>query len=262
METASTWAAIAALAAVGFAWFTYIAAAKASNERKHKGLQNTILGIEKELDLIASWAGDKEKGVGYLASTAKECFEEKFQEWSNPGRTIYTFDYPTIKNLTASDYVGYLRPIIDDFVTLNYSIVRLYNMYEEYRYYARARLNLFDSVSKKHAEAKESGTFSQGAFDQAELEYMGNIYGYNYQIHVKLIGGEDTKDERCLFKAFNRAKDNLKQFKQEVRPDPLPRWYLIGHITASVLFLVAASLLLQWLIRLALNLQSSHSIHD
>ena len=53
METGSTWAAIAALAAVGFAWFTYIAAAKASYERKHKGLQNTILGIEKELDLIA-----------------------------------------------------------------------------------------------------------------------------------------------------------------------------------------------------------------
>lgn len=245
-QTASIWGAIATLLAVAFAWFAHVAAALESRKRLYRGVSNLLMGIQKEMKLIGLWAGDDEEGDGYLPTSRAECFVEKLTDWGHPSRTIIHFDYPAIKNLTASEQVGFLAPIIDEFVILNYSIGRLYDLYEEYRQYAFSRPELFNKVATKVESLKKGEVFSAADLTPPENEYFQAIFSYNYQMHVDLIGGKDSKDSVCLFKTFNRAKYALREFVQGLEKEPLPWLYRIGHALAGIIFLGAVILILEW----------------
>lgn len=246
-QTASIWGAIATLLAVAFAWFAHVAASLESRKRLYRGVSNLLMGIQKEMELIGHWAGDDEKGVGYLRATSKaEYFVEKLTNWGHPSRTIFHFDYPAIKNLTASEQVGFLAPIIDEFVKFNYSIGRLYDLYEESRQYAFSRPELFNKVAAKLESLKKGQAFSAADLTPPESEYFQTIFSYNYKLHVDLIGGKDSKDSICLFKTFNKAKYALRKFARNLEKEPLPWLYRIGHALAGIIFLGAVILILEW----------------
>lgn len=245
-QTASIWGAIATLLAVAFAWFAHVVAALESRKRLYRGVSNLLMGIQKEIELIGHWAGDDEKEDGYLPKSRAEYFVEKLTSWGHPSRTIFHFDYPAIKNLTASEQVGFLAPIIEEFMKLNYSIGRLYDLYEESRQYAFSRPEQFNKVAAKVESLKKGEVFSAGGLTAPENEYLQTIFSYNYKMHVELIGGKDSKDSVCLFKTFNKAKYDLREFVRSLEKEPLPWLYRIGHALAVIIFLGAVILILDW----------------
>jgi len=240
-ELATIWSSAATLIALTFAWVTFAVSAHESRRTRFEGLRNLVAGLEKELELIKLWAGSEEEGDGYLAAKKAEDYFKEQPDWSNPSRVIFKFDYPAIKNLTASQYVASLGSIIDAFVALNYSIVRLYNFYEEYREYVMARPELYDSVQPKfRVEGRPVGLTT------SEHDFVMHTFDYNYRIHVNFIGGKDSPDGNCLYKAYNRARSSLRAFSRQAnKPDPAPRGYIAGYILAALFTLGAVFLLIR-----------------
>lgn len=241
-EIATVWSSIATLWAAAAVWWTYYAADKASRLQHHAGLRSTLLGIGKELDLISLWAGPEEDTPGYLKSKHPNEYLRDNPDWRNPGRLIFTFDYPAVKGLTTSEYLTDLEKIIPDFVSLNYSVVRLFNFYEEYRRYVVSRPELYDSVMRKL-----SGTPPQADLTQPEIDFTLNVFQYNYRIHVDFIGGQDSIDKGCLFKAFRKAKASLRAFDADLKRPEGPWWYWALHLLAAVFVLGGGILFLKWL---------------
>jgi hypothetical protein len=60
---------------------------------------------------------------------------------------------------------------------------------------------------------------------------MNIIFGFNLRIHQQLIGGADSTDDLCLYKAFRAARHAVEEFKQHAKPERFhfvvpPFWYL------------------------------------
>src|SRR5713226_3638414 len=109
------WTSAAALIAVAAAWFTYAAAEGASRKQVYEALESIVTGLERELELIRLWAGSEDT-PGYSKEKPPNQYRLEAPDWQLPSRVIFTFDYPTVKNLTQSRYVNLLRPILDDFI--------------------------------------------------------------------------------------------------------------------------------------------------
>lgn len=239
-DTASVWSAVAALWALAAVWFTYKASVNASRQNTFQGLQNTITGVREELELISLWAGPDDDAPGYLDSKPREQWFNERADWRSPERIIYTFEYPTVKSLSSSPYVRYLEPIIADFVTLNYSIVRLFDYYNEYRQFVISQPALRQAMDRPQPPNRLP------SFTWEEEWFLSKTFEYNYAIHVKLIGGADSADERCLHKSFRRAKRSLRSFASQVKPEPSPWWHLLVHAAAVIFILGGLTLLLKW----------------
>jgi hypothetical protein len=192
--------------------------------------------------LISLWAGHKDDDPGYLDSkTPDQYFKEKHSDWGSPERIIYTFECPTIKGLTSSQYVRFLEPIIGDFITLKYSIVRLYDYYTEYRGFVISQFSLRHAVNEKD---KAQNTAS---FTQEEVRFLDRVFHYNYSIHVKLIGGKDSKDQRCLYLSFRRARRSLQTFEDRLKPQAPPWWHWALHFMAAAFVVGGIYLLIGWI---------------
>ncbi len=241
-DTATVWSAIAALWALAAAWYTYHATVVANHENVFDGLQNMIVGIRKELDLISLWAGPEDNAPGYLDSKSRNEYFAEMADRRYPDRMIYTFDYPTIKNLTSSQYVRFLEPIISEFVILTFSIVRLYNYYNEYRSFVISQPSIRRSVDRKLA------TQGTTPLSPDEARFVEEVFGYNYFIHVKLIGGSDSKDERCLHFSFRRARRSLQAFSSQLKPQAPPRWHAMLHLAAALFVIAGAILMIEWVV--------------
>lgn len=238
-DAAAFWASIATLLAASGAWFTYYASVRAAHNQDDDAIRNLIAGIRSELSLISPWASGEEGDVGYLQSKTLGELRQEHRDWINPSRVVYTFDCPTITNITSSPHLRRLQPILQSLVRLNYSIVRLFDYYREYRHYAMQRPVLFDSVMKKLGSSNQTL-----AFDEAE--YVQQIFAYNVQIHASLIGGIDSGDEGCLYKAFRAARHSVDAFAENLSSEPLPWWFWILHGIAVALFLKAVLLIFAW----------------
>jgi len=238
IDTATVWSAVAALWALAAAWFTYKASVNAGQQSTFKGLQNIITGVREELELISLWAGPDDDAPGYLDSKPREQWFNERGDWRSPERIIYTFEYPTVKSLSSSPYVRYLEPIIGDFVTLNYSIVRLFDYYEEYRQFVVSQPALRRAMDAPRREP---------VFTQEEEWFLSRVFEYNYVIHVKLVGGADSADERCLHKSFRRAKRSLHSFASRLAPESSPWWHWLVHGVAFIFLIAGVALILKWL---------------
>jgi len=69
----------------------------------------------------------------------------------------------------------------------------------------------------------------------------------NEAIHQGIIGGADSADEVCLYKAFRAAQRGLEEFKKQLKREPLPKWFPLLHIVAGLLALVGFWQLVRWL---------------
>jgi hypothetical protein len=47
----------------------------------------------------------------------------------------------------------------------------------------------------------------------------------NEGIHQGLIGGVDSADDVCLYKAFRIARKELQEFKEGLKRESLPVWF-------------------------------------
>lgn len=196
------------------------------------------------MELMWHWAGRK-RGDGYLRSTPAGQYLTQHPEWQHPSRVVFSFEYPTIRNLTRSAYLNYLKAIVDDFVKLNYSVVRLYDYYNEYRVYANMRPDLYDSVVSKF---RQFGPPTPAHYSQKELEYTQQLFDRLHKFHVEFIGGKDSADPICLYKALQVADQSLESFKKKhvQKPEPLPWWYWVLYFASFPLVAAALLLLLEW----------------
>jgi hypothetical protein len=257
LTSATFWASIATMWAASAAWFTYVAAALASRQQTYDGILNLIEGLEAELALVTEWAAGDEGNQGYLKKTRAQLGREH-TDWFNPSRAVFTFSAPTIGKLTNSPYAKSLTPIVRPIVVLNHSIRRLFESLDRYQTFVFGDTSLYQSVLPKLANNPPdlgSSTMPTGiasphpsnrGLTPNEQVYVNHIFMMNESIHQGLIGGADSADEFCLYKAFRTARKALQEFKTGLKREPLPNWFLVLHILAGVLAGVGFWQLLRW----------------
>jgi hypothetical protein len=156
-------------------------------------------------------------GHGYLKNTTPP------PDWSEPDRMIWKFDISAISNLTRSPYLYRLKDIIGPFARLNFSVSRLFQLHDEYRSFANS---------------------NPGVRASPPDWYKAEIKDFNVEIHVRLIGGEDSDDSDCLYKTYNAADSALRKFDAELKRETMPWWYWFGHVISAACFVSGILLLL------------------
>jgi hypothetical protein len=257
LTSVTFWASIATLWAASGAWFTYVAAAVASRQQTYEGILNLIEGLEAELALVSEWAGGDEGNLGYLPKTRAQLNLEH-ADWFNPSRAVFKFSTPTLNNLTNSPYAKSLTPIVRPLVMLNHSIRRLFDNMERYQAFVFGDIALYQSILPKFAVNPAdlgSSTMptnivsphpSQIGLTAEEQVYVNHIFMMNEAIHQGLIGGADSADEVCLYKAFRTAREALQAFKEGLQREPLPDWFPFLHIVAGVVAWISVWQLMRW----------------
>lgn len=209
-------AASAALWALGFAWVTYSTSVHQQNEDEYQALRSIVAGLRIELALMKDWTATG--GQGYSKTM------ESPPDWSLPSRLIWKFDIGAVSNLTRSPYLYRLDGIIEPFARLNLSVSRLFQLYDEYRSFVNSDPSVF---------------FSRPAPEQ----HLKMIHDFNRTMHVDLIGGEDSSDPSCLYKAYDAAAVALNKFESDLKSRKLPWWFWVAHFVCGACF-VSGSLLL------------------
>jgi hypothetical protein len=253
LSSATFWAQIATMWAASGAWFTYVAAAVASRQQTYAGLLNLIEGLEAELALVSQWAAGDEGNQGYVSKPRSQLTHEH-PDWFNPSRAVFKFSTPTLRNLTNSPYAKSLTPIIRPFVMLNHSIRRIFENIDRYQAFVLGDTVKYQSVLPKFAvdpaSTMPTTIFaphpSQIGLTPDESVYVNHIFMMNEIIHQGLIGGADSNDDVCLYKAFRTARNALQEFKQGLKREPLPVWFWLLHIVAGALAVLGLWEVLRW----------------
>jgi hypothetical protein len=254
LTSATFWAQIATMWAASGAWFTYVAAARASRQQTFEGILNLIQGLEAELALMSEWAAGDEANQGYVKKTRDKLTIEH-TDWFNPSRAVFTFSTPALSNLTNSPYASHLTPIVGPFVMLNHSIRRLFENLDRYQAFVFGNTKLYQSVLPKFAPAAASLTRPQQivtphpskiGLTPEEQVYVNHIFMMNETIHQGLIGGADSQDEICLYKAFRTARKALRDFKANLNREPLPAGFPVLHVVAVVMAVIGIWEVTRW----------------
>ena len=161
------------------------------NEDEFQTLKSVADGLRVEVELMKDWTGAG--GQGYSNTMTLETAPS---DWSQPGRLIWKFDTEAISNLTRSPYLYRLGDIVAPFARLNFSVSRLFQLYDEYRSFVNSNPSLVASPPAWSTPL---------------------VLSFNFQMHVNLIGGADSDDPNCLYKAYDAATSALDRFKSELR---------------------------------------------
>lgn len=259
LTSATFWASIATMWAAAGAWFTYVAAAISSRQQAYEAILSLIEGLDAEFTLISDWASGEEGAKGYLSKTRAELVQEH-PDWLNPSRMVFTFHTPVLSNLTNSAQAKSLGPIIRPLVLLNHSIHRLFDYIARYQVFAMGDVALYQRVLEKYAPRvglvdmdslkDPDATFMalppQITWTPEERDYINQIFFMNQSIHQTLIGGADSKDGLCLYKAFRTARAALQEYKQGLKREPLPEWFAVLHVVAGALAWVGLWQVMRW----------------
>lgn len=240
LTSTTFWSAVLTIWAAVGAWFTFIAAARASRNQTHADIMNLLAGIEAELDLVSLWANGHENSGGYLQEHDKEKLAKGHPDWFNPSRQIFTFDTPSLQSFTASAQLRHLSEIVRPLVRLNYSVRRVFDLHSELRTFVNSHPELYDQVCKKLSEVPN-------VFTSEEKVYMNIVFGFNLRIHQQLIGGKDSTDDLCLYHAFRTAQRKVEEFKAHAHPERLPNWYWLLHVSAVLFAVLGAWEVGRWL---------------
>jgi hypothetical protein len=255
--SAAFWAAVATMWAASGAWFTYVAAAVASRQQTYEGILSLVRGLEAELDLVSEWAAGGEGSRGYVKKTRAQLFSEH-PDWFNPSRAVFRFSTPNISSLTSSPYAKSLTPIVRPFVMLNHSIRRLFENIDRYEAFVFGDVAMYQGVLPKFAGtnvAVGASTMptsivtphpSQLQLTTAEQVYVNHVFMMNEAIHQGLIGGDDSEDGVCLYKAFRTARTALHDFRRKLKREPLPGWFILLHVVASGIAWVGIWQVMRW----------------
>ncbi len=72
------------------------------------------------------------------------------------------------------------------------------------------------------------------------------IFSMNRGLHQTLIGGIESKDDYCLYRAFRIARNAVNEFKTSFRREKNPGWYVILHALAILFFVNGLWQVLRW----------------
>ena len=212
VDVSTVVAAVATLWALALAWFTYFMLVRQQSKDELEALRSVVKGLSIELELMNAWTGAG--GPGYLRTMT---IKSAPPDWSLPDRLIWKFDIGAISNLTRSPYLYKLDDIVEPFARLNLSVSRLFQLYDEYRAFANG---------------------NPGELASPHQWYTKVIRDFNFQMHVGLIGGEDSPDITCLYHAYKAATTALAKFKANLKPRETPWWFFIGNVVC-IMFVVA-----------------------
>jgi len=226
VDVATVVAAVAGLWALAFAWLTYVMAVRTQNKEEFLALKSVVEGLRVELDVMRPWTGAG--GPGYSKEMKPEAAPA---DWYNPTRRIWKFGFDAVASLSSSPYLYRLRDIVGPFARLNFSISRLFQLYDEYRSFANSHPDI------------QSGWLNAWAGVPVTIKTM--IFDFNFQIHVNLIGGADSDDPMCLYRAYDGAIAALNKFDADLRARALPWWFRIGHVVSAVCFVSGIFLLFE-----------------
>lgn len=230
-----------------------------SFQQTYEGILSLIKGLESELVLVSEWASGEEGSQGYPVRTRLQLVKEH-PDWFNPSRMVFTFSTPVLNNVTNSPYARSIGPIVRPLVMLNHSIRRLFDYLQGYQAFVMGDVALYQNVMKKFAPktspielaaATTPKTItaphpSQIEWTSDEQGYINIIFMMNEAIHQGLIGDADSADDTCLYKAFRIARKTLQEFKEGLKREPLPKWFLLLHIVAGTLAWVGLWQLMRW----------------
>jgi hypothetical protein len=214
-------AATAGLWALTLAWWTYVKSVDQQNEDEFQALKSIVGGLRVELELMKAWTATE--GQGYVKAIATT----PPPEWSQPGRLIWKFDIGAVSNLTRSPYLYRLGDIIKPFARLNFSVSRLFQLYDEYRSFVN---------SPPVLALLRSGP-------DLAAPIAAQVLDFNVRMHVKLIGGADSDDPACLYKAYNAATDALAKFEADLKQRKPRLPFYVGHLFSAVCFVAGLFLL-------------------
>jgi hypothetical protein len=214
-------AATAALWALSLAWLTYVMSVRQQNREEFLTLKSIVTGLRVDLDLMKPWTGAG--GPGYSRNMTPD---QAPPSWSLPGRLIWKFDFPAFSNLLSSPYLYRLRDIVEPCARLSFSISRLFQLYDEYRSFVNSDPAVF-------------------AAPIPPATHTNVVFRYNFDMHIGLIGGQDSTDPACLYKAYEAATLALGKFEDGLRTTRLPRWFWIGHLASAAMFLSGLFLLVR-----------------
>jgi len=209
-------AATAGLWALGFAWVTYAMSVYQQNKDEFQALQSIVAGLRVELSLMRDWTATG--GQGYSNTMASP------PDWARPDRLIWKFDIGAVSNLTRSPYLYRLGEMVESFARLKLSVSRLFQLYDEYRSFVNSDPSVFlmSRIPPQHTEA---------------------ILAFNRTMHVDLIGGADSADPNCLYKAYANANSALQKFEAKLKQGKLPGWFWVGHLFSGACFVSGCFLL-------------------
>jgi hypothetical protein len=220
-------AAVAGLWALAMAWWTYVESVREHNQDIYDGLKSVLRGLRSELDFMKYWSGSYSTGY-----PQKQKIQDSPADWSYPSRLIWAFPYETIKGLPQSPYAFHMRELIGPFLKLSFSISKLLQFYAEYRKYILAQPELYHFFKLRKLSDANTPLSPQ------QKEYADIARDFNYRIHVGAIGGEDSTDEECLYKAHRRAFETLNTFEAALRKPSTPWLFWLGHAFSLLFFLI------------------------
>lgn len=203
MDISTIVAATAALWALAFGWLTYVMSFRQQNNDEFQALKSIVERLMVELDDMRPWTGAG--GPGYSKNME---VQQAPPDWSQPSRLIWKFGFDAIANLSNSPYLYRLHDIVGPFARLKFSISKLFQLYDEYRSFANSNPTLLTS---------------------APGWYQTQVLDFNFRMHVSLIGGADSEDPTCLYRAYAAADSALRSFDAALSVRPSPWWFWIGH---------------------------------
>jgi len=255
--SATFWASIATMWAASGAWFTYVASELSSRRRTYEGILSLIDGLEAEFELISQWACGDQGNQGYTAKTRTQLRQDHL-DWFNPSRAVFRFSAPVLNNVTNSPYAKSLGTVVRPLVMLNHSIRRLFQHIDRYEAFVFGDISMYRNVLPKFAVSPTNlGASimpsnvalpdpSQIGLTPDEQVYVNHLFMMNEITHQGLIGGADSAGEVCLYKSFRAARAAVEEFRQNLKPEPLPDWFPLLHFAAGALASVGFWELMRW----------------
>lgn len=219
VDTSTIVAATAGLWALAFAWITYFMSTRQQRRDEFVAIKSVVQGLRVELELMKPWTGAG--GMGYSKNMTPS---NAPPDWSLPGRLIWKFDVEAVSTLSSSRYVYRLGELVAVFARLNFSISRLFQLYDEYRTYANNHPLLEGVLIDEH-----TGNLGPAS----NLIFQRVILNFNFEMHVKLIGGADSDDPACLYRAYDAAVSALDKFDTELKEEMVPWWFWVGHVISA-----------------------------
>jgi hypothetical protein len=239
-DKASFWASIATILGLAGAWLTYFAASQVAKREQNDELQGLLESLKTELNEISLWASGGENSPGYLPNPDQINLTTIHPDWFNPSRQIYSFEYPTIRNITANSLLSKIRSIEEPLVLLNHALTNLFELHREYRSYVLSRPEIYSSTLHKLT------SIPPGEPSDAEAEFMSHVFSYNRQLHQDLIGSREST-RLCLYTAYRSAKKAIDSLDKKPPLARTPWWYWVFHLLAACLAVKALLLAGAWL---------------
>lgn len=213
----------------GFLMLNFLAVWQKENIDKPTNLLNALIA---ELKIIYSWAQPYDISIDI--GDAKKM--KKYIEFWNPSRVIFKFEYQTIQNILQTLLLFKLNPnLIDTCLKLRQSVDNFYQYYEEYRKFALSDHQLY--MKMIHEISRDDNIFSNYKEGSNELNYLTQIFHYNYHLHFGLIANHE-KDG--LNKSFLDLSEQIGNYSISK-----PKWIKPVNIM-SYLFMLSGGFMFVW----------------